>query len=187
MGEGAQSPAERVRPLVRVRQMREFTAEPPSGAQLDAIVDAARWSGSSRNSQPWRLIVIREPSTLRRIAEAGMPQTRSLQSAPAAVAIAMPAEPEMAVSHAFDEARVAERILVAANLVGLGAGISWASSATRPAIGQILGLPDDRTVRTIVAIGHPTDEARKPKSAPGQGRLPRSEVIFSERWPAGTK
>ena len=44
-------------------------------------------------------------------------------------------------------------------------------------------LPDDWTVRTIVAIGHPTAAANKPKAAPGEARLPREETVFSERWP----
>jgi len=34
-----------------------------------------------------------------------------------------------------------------------------------------------------VQVGHPTDAARRPKSAPGEARLPREEVVFEERWP----
>jgi hypothetical protein len=47
----------------------------------------------------------------------------------------------------------------------------------------VLGLPDDRFVRTIVALGHPTEAARRPKSGPGEARLGRDQVIFEERWP----
>ena len=38
-------------------------------------------------------------------------------------------------------------------------------------------------VRTLLALGHPTPEARLPKSAPGEARLPRDEVVFDERLP----
>ena len=55
-------PLERVRPLLRARQVREFTPEPPTDADLEALTEVARWTGSSRNSQPWRFIVIRDPS-----------------------------------------------------------------------------------------------------------------------------
>jgi hypothetical protein len=48
----------------------------------------------------------------------------------------------------------------------------------------MLGVPEDRQVRTIIAIGHPTAAARRPKSAPGEARLPREETVFEERWPA---
>jgi nitroreductase len=178
------SPRQRIRPLLRARQVREFTDQPLTSAELDALTDVARWSGSARNGQPWRFIAIRDIGTVRRIAEAGLPHTRSLQTATAAIAIVMPAEPARAVTEAYDEGRVAERLIVAAGLLELGAGISWVRKEFHEAIAVILGLPPDRTVRTIVALGHPTEAARRSKSAPGQARLPREEVVFEERWPA---
>jgi nitroreductase len=176
-------PADAVRPLLRTRQVREFTAQPVDPAQLDALADAARWSGSSRNSQPWRFIVIRDPETLRAIHAAGVPQTRSLATAPAAIAITMPTEEGRGISLGYDEGRAAERMLVAASLLGLGAGIAWVRGDAREAVGRILSLPEERFVRTIVAVGHPSDAARKPKSARGEARLPRSETVFEDRWP----
>jgi nitroreductase len=176
-------PVDTLRPLLRVRQVREFDDEPITSEELDALTDAARWSGSSQNKQPWRFVVVRSPEAIAALADAGMPSTRALATAAAAVAIVMPSEEGRAVSLAYDEGRAAERILVAASLLGLGAGISWVRSDARPAVAAILGIPDDRFVRTIVAVGHPTDAARRPKSAPGEARLPREETVFAERWP----
>jgi nitroreductase len=176
------SPADRIRPLLRVRQIRQFTSEPVDADAIEAIADAARWSGSSRNSQPWRFVIVRQAEALRRIAEAGLPQTRSLATATAAIAIAVPQEQGGAVSHAFDEGRAAERMLIAASFLELGAGIAWVRNEIRPAVSELLGLPEDRFVRTIIALGHPTDAAREPKSAPGQARLPRAETVFHERY-----
>jgi hypothetical protein len=68
-------------------------------------------------------------------------------------------------------------------MLNLGAGISWTIPGIRDEVGRMLGLPDDRVVRTIVQVGHPTAAARMPKSEPGQARLPRDEVVFEERWP----
>jgi nitroreductase len=177
------APLDVVRPLVRVRQIRDFTPDPVSEAELEAITEVARWSGSSRNTQPWRFIVIRDEATIRKIAEMGLPQTRSLKTATAAIAIALPADPKMAVSHAYDDGRAAERMLIAASFLGLGAAIAWILPAIRPAIGEFLGLPDGWSVRTIVALGHPTQAAKRPKSAPGTARRPRGEAVFEERWP----
>jgi nitroreductase len=176
------SPAEAVRPLVRTRQYRDFTDEPVADAELDAIVDAARWTGSAGNEQPWRFIVVRDRDTIRRLSEAGMPQTRALSTAPAAIAIVLP-EDAMTIARSYDDGRAAERILVAASMLGLGAGITWVTKANMPAFAEILGLPGDRYVRTIMAVGHPTAAARAPKARPGQARLPRDEVVFDERWP----
>lgn len=176
-------PADVVRPILRARQVREFTSEPLEPAQLDALADAARWSGSSKNSQPWRFIVIRDPETLRAIHEAGLPQTRSLATAPAAIAITMPAEEGRGISLGYDEGRAAERILVAASMLDIGAGIAWVRGEARATVAEVLGLPDDRFVRTIVALGHPSAAARRPKSARGEARLPRAETVVEDRWP----
>lgn len=177
-------PVDLLRPLRRTRQIREFEPRPLETATLDAIVDVARWTGSSQNTQPWRFIVVTDPATLRDIHAAGLPQTRGLATAPAAIAIVLPADPGRAVHDAYDDGRVAERILMAATILDVGAGISWIREDVRPAIAAILALPADRMVRTVVQLGHPTAAARQPKSAPGKARLPRDEVVFDERWPA---
>jgi nitroreductase len=178
------SPADRLRPLRQTRQVREFTAEPVDRAALDAIADVARWSGSSRNTQPWRFIVATDQAVLRQLAVVGMPQTRSLQTATAAIAIVLPANSGHELGDAYDEGRAAERILIAAGMLDLGAGIAWVRSDVREAVGEMFDLPSERYIRTIVALGHPSEAARRPKSAPGEARLPRGETIFEERWRA---
>ncbi len=176
------SPADLLRPLRQTRQYREFTAEPVDREALDALADVARWSGSSANNQPWRFIVMTDEDVLRRIATIGMPQTRSLQTATAGIAIVLAAN-DHDIANAFDEGRAAERILIGAGLLDLGAGIAWITSGVRAAVGEILELPAEHFVRTIVALGHPTDTARRPKSAAGSARLPREETVFQEHWP----
>jgi nitroreductase len=184
MTETATDPRAVVRPLIRTRQIRDFSDERLDQTALDAIADVARWSGSSQNKQPWRFIVVRDEPVLRQIAEIGLPQTRSLRTAPAAIAIALPDEGS-AVSNAYDEGRATERMLVAATMLGLGAGISWILKEVREPIGRLLGLPGGWSIRTIVALGHPSTKARAPKSAPGTARRPRAEAVFDERWPDG--
>jgi nitroreductase len=176
------TPLDTVRPLLRVRQIRQFTDQAPSDEELAAIADVARWSGSGKNTQPWRFIVIRDRDVLLRIHEAGMPQTRSLATALAAIAIVLP-DAQDAVSNAFDEGRAAERMLIAASSLDLGAGIAWAVPGIRSLVGQLLGVPPGWFVRTLVVVGHPTDEALAPKAPPGKARLPREEVVFEGRWP----
>jgi nitroreductase len=177
-------PLERVRPLLRARQVREFTDEPLTDVELHALTEVARWSGSSRNSQPWRFIAIRDRATIMAIHDAGAPQTRSLLTATAAIAIVLSGDPGD-VDHAFDEGRVGERLLVAAGLLGLAAGVAWVTPAAQPVVADLLGLPAEHFVRAVVALGHPSEAARRPKSAPGTARLPASETVFSEHWPQG--
>ena len=174
----------RVERLLRARQVREFTDEPLTAAELEVLTDVARWSGSSRNNQPWRFIVVRDRAVIERIHEAGAPQTRSLRTARQAIAIVLGGDPAD-LENAFDEGRAAERMLIAAGLLGLAAGISWVGPSARPVVSELLGLPPDRFVRAVVAVGHPSEAARRPKSAPGDARLPAAETVFEERWPQG--
>lgn len=177
------TPLELVQPLIRVRQMRSFTTKRVTKAELFAITEVARWSGSSRNEQPWRFIILRDRDMIGAIAEIGLPQTRGLPTAPAAVAIIMPDEKERELSRAFDDGRAAERMLIAAYMLGFGGGISRVRRDVRPPIGEILGLPEGRSVRTIVGFGYPTQEALLPKSEPGKARLSRDRLIVEDRWP----
>ena len=179
------TPADKLRPLRRTRQYREFTEEPVAKASLDAIADVGRWSGSSENTQPWRFIVITDTAVLRQLEAMGLPSTRSLKTAAAAIAIVLPDEKGKQVSYAFDEGRAAERMLIAAGMIDLGAGIAWIRADIREAVGEMFGLPADRFIRTVVALGHPTEAARRPKSAAGSARLPREETVFEGRWPEG--
>jgi nitroreductase len=177
------SPRVLVRPLLRVRQIRQFTGEPPTDDELGAIADAGRWSGSGRNSQPWRFVIVRDGDVLKQIHDAGLPQMRSLATALAAIAIVVPGGAD-ALSIAYDEGRAAERMLVAASFLDLGAAIAWAVPAIRDFVGSLLGVPEGWFVRTLVVVGHPTPEALAPKSAPGKARLPREDVVFEGSWPA---
>jgi hypothetical protein len=116
-----------------------------------------------------------------------VPQTRALKTATAALAIVLPVADDQRhdIGIAYDDGRAAERVLIAAGMLDLGAGIAWVRSDVREPIGDILGLPADRYVRTIVALGHPSEAALAPKAAPGEARLPRDQSIFEERWPGG--
>ena len=171
--------------LIRTRQIRDFTDEPVSDAAIAALSEVARWTGSSRNEQPWQFIVIRDISTLRRIADVGTPQTKPFRTATAAIATVLPADPAREVQEAYDDGRVAERLMVAATTLDLGASITWVRQDVREAIGTLLDLPPDRFVRSMVAFGHASEAGRRPKLAPGTARLPHDQVVFEERWPRG--
>jgi nitroreductase len=172
-----------VRPLLRTRQVREFLPDPVPDEVLHAITEVARWSGSSRNVQPWRFLVVRDRARISALHDAGLPQTRSLATAPSLIAVALPVEEGAATWHAYDEGRAVERMLVAATLLGVAAGIAWIRTDVAAQARTILGVPNGWTVRTLVTVGTPTEAARAPKAAPGTARLPREQVVFEDLWP----
>jgi nitroreductase len=160
--------------LRRTRQVRQFSAELVSNSDLQAILEVARWSGSSMNRQPWTFIVVRERGDLQRLAELA-PNAKHVAGAAVAIAIAMGGA--NAEWDAYDEGRAAERILMAANALGLGGGIGWALESDRPQVAQFLGLTPPAFVRTIISLGHPTEAATQPKSAPGTARRPLKDLV----------
>lgn len=169
------------RVMRRLRAVRHFTDEPVADELVKEILEVARWTGSAQNLQPWRFVVLRERGTLRQLAGL-MPNAPQVGRAPMAIAVVMPAE--RAVLHAYDEGRVTERILLAAAALGLGAAVGWVNQEAREAAAAMLGIPEDRLLRSVVAIGHAAPEAARPRSRPGTARLPLEELAHRERWGA---
>lgn len=163
----------------RVRQTRDYTADAVPEAALRDILDVARWTGSVSNRQPWTFIVVTDPGTRRRMAELA-PNTPHIGIAPVVVCVAM--DPKGIQSDNFDEGRVAERIMIAAAAHGLASGIARAPERAQGPIGELLGVPADHVVRTMVSIGHPTAAGAAPKSAPGTARRPLDELVRRERY-----
>ena len=163
-----------LRALRRTKQVRGFTSEPVDRDAVQEILEVARWTGSSMNSQPWQFIVLHDRADLEAVAAAAK-YARHVGKAPLAIAIVMPGDD--AESEAYDEGRVAERILIAAHALDLGAGIGWAQGDEVAEVGKLLGVDAPAFIRTIVSIGHPSDEARRPRSAPGTARKPLSEIV----------
>lgn len=166
---------ETVRALRKVRQIREYTDEPVSQDDLNELLEVARWSGSSQNTQPWHFIVITDKDALRTIGEQ-RPNIGWVGDAPLAIALVLNgANPP---SEYYDEGRVTERLLIAARELGLGAGTAWiGEEPQQAAIKKLLGVPQDRILRSVVVIGHPQPGATHKLGRKTSGRKPLDEVV----------
>lgn len=177
--------AETLRVLRRTRQTRDFTGQPIPDEALTEILEVARWTGSSQNRQSWRFVVVRDPERLRAIgtdAATGERKPGIGHVAKAGAAIAIVMTTDQPTWETFDEARVAERMLIAATALGLGAAIGWVRDQYQAEVRAILGLPEDRVLRTIVSVGVATEAGARPKAAPGEARRPLDELVHRERW-----
>lgn len=162
--------------LRKVRQSRKFTDEPVTDEQLAQLLEVAQWTGSSRNTQPWRFIVIQDKEQLAKVSAVRGDMIKWAASAPLAIALVITAEGE--ISGAFDEGRVTERLMIAARLLGLGAGTAWYGDASQQAAAkELLGIPPELTARSMVVIGHPAEGAQSRNG----GRKPLSELVSYDR------
>lgn len=171
----------RVIELIRtVRQARQYRPDSVPDDVLAELLEVARWTGSSRNTQPWRFVVVTDKEQLRRISQLRPPIGWAAE-APLGIAIVLDGANQ--ASEAYDEGRVTERLLIAARSRGLGGGVAWYGDAVQQAEGkQILGIPAERTARSIVLIGYPitTKDPRPTRAEPG--RKPLSELVNYNRW-----
>lgn len=162
--------------LVRkVRQVRQFLDGDVSDEQLNTLLEIARWTGSSRNTQPWRFIVIRDKDMLKQLGDL---RENITWVADAALAIGLVSPGENIPHESYDEGRVTERLMIAANMVGLGAGTAWFGEPEREAVAKkLLNVPEGKTLRSIVAIG-PFETSKDPRAAgPKPGRKSLEELV----------
>ncbi len=170
-----------IRLLQKLRAVRQFTSKPLPENVLKDILEVARWSGSAGNRQPWELVVIRSPETLRTLAAVPGATAGHLATAAAGIAIVMPGDkPEL---DAFDEARLAERIMLAAAAHGVSSSIGWFTGHGSEEAKRLLGIPRERLLRTAVSFGYADEAARRGRaSGPAFSRKPLSELVRQERY-----
>jgi nitroreductase len=170
------------RELRKVRQSRQYTDEPVSEADLVELLEVARWTGSSTNSPPWHVIAVTDPDDLRAIGSA-RPAIAWVGEAPLAIALVLNGDNE--ASEAYDEGRVTERLLIAARHLGLGAGTAWIGEPDAQAvIKDRLGIPAERTLRSVVVVGHPQTGVTHKLGRKTSGRKPLDEVSSRGRFSA---
>jgi nitroreductase len=164
----------------KVRQARQYRPEPVPQDVIEQLLELARWTGSSRNTQPWHFIVITDKEQLRQISQIRTP-INWVAGAPLAIAIVL--NGDNPVSEAYDEGRVTERILIGARLLGLGGGTAWYGDESLQAHAkQILGIPAEQTARSVVVLGYPTTiKDPRPGRVDG-GRKPLSDIVSTGRY-----
>jgi nitroreductase len=173
-------PDDAVEMIRTVRQARSYDSEPVSPADVETLLQVARWTGSSRNTQPWHFIVIDDPAILKAIADLRQPINWVAQ-APLAIAIVLHGDQRL--SEAYDEGRVTERLLIAARFLGLGGGVAWFGDEAQVAEGKrILGIPPERTARSVVVIGHATSTKDTRPNANFGGRKPLADITSHNKY-----
>jgi nitroreductase len=155
--------------LRSLRAVRQFTdkALPPEAVR--DILDVIRWSGNASNRQEFQVLWIADRTTLRRLSELKGYAKHLAGAAAGAVIVTWMERDEL---NAFDEGRIAERIMLAAHAHGIGSSIGWLRDEGREAAKALLGVPADRTVRTTISLGYPAEGSLR-----GGRRKPLTELV----------
>jgi nitroreductase len=157
--------------IIALRAIRSFRDEPLSEEDLDAVLEAARWTGSSKNRQNWSFVVVRDPSQRDRLAACG-DFTDPIRNAPATLALVQ--EP---IGYEFDTGRLAQNVMLAADAIGVA---SCPITLHREEdAGRVLGLPEGARCRYAIALGYPGGDAGPARFG---GRKPLDEIAFEDEY-----
>ena len=167
--------------IITKRDTRAYTGQPIPDEVLERIIQAGRMAGSSKNTQPVRLVVARDPEWLKEIATCG---TFSQPLLAAQAGIAVCAAPD---GSDFDAGRAAQNMMVAAWNEGIASCPT--SMHDQACIREKLRLPQDVTdepsgrkgwrVVVIIALGYP--QAGSSMSM-GAKRVELGDYVHWESW-----
>jgi len=167
--------------LVKKRHsVREFLPDPVDREQLQRVVQAAESAPSSHNEQPWRFFVasgetrgrlgkiiaqttIHLSEYMDVLGPAGYEDAAhwysELGKAPVLIAVASPfaEDKPTKVNWHLSVGAAVENLLLAAVDEGLAACSITYSHWVEDEIADLLGVPEDWDVLTVVAVGHPAD------------------------------
>jgi nitroreductase len=160
------------RAVVDKRDQRFFLDRPLPEETLRRILQAARMTGSSKNSEPNRLVVVRERARLAALA-ALSPYAKFIARSAATIVIAQTQK------HEFDAGRCAQNMMVAA----WGDGVaSCPAHLPEPDVAKLLGIPGALHVNRVIAFGY-VDPARAAAPASvARRRKPLTELVHWETW-----
>ena len=130
------------------REVREYAGRPVPADAEQRILEAGRISGSSRNTQPWRFLVVESPSLRERLAEA-VYRPANVRSAALVVVIALHGRGPTG----FDAGRAAQNMMLTAWNDHIG---SCPNGMPEPeAVAALLDLEDGERPMTVLTFGYP--------------------------------
>jgi nitroreductase len=155
------------------RSIRKYKKDPLYEEQVTQILEAGRWAPSRGNSQPWKFIVLKNTQGRGDLAEA-IPTGKFL--AEASLGIAVVVDPKASKHPEQEGAAAIQNMLLAAH--GLGLGTCWISvhgTDCEEKAKQVLQIPDEEWLLSLISIGHPAE-------APEKGRKRLDEITFTDKY-----
>lgn len=153
------------------REIRDYLDKPIPNETLQRILEAGRLAPSSKNSQPWHFIVIKDRMTLKKISEL-TPTGAHIAKAALAIVVLMDAAklPEI------DGARAVQNMVLEAWEMGVGS--CWVTNFYEDGVKDLLDVPQRMKLVTVMPFGYPIE----PKTKRKKTRKPLNEIVHYERF-----
>lgn len=155
--------------LQKRRSIRKFQEKEVEAEKIDILIDAALRSPSGGAKNPWEFIVVTDRDILAKLSTAKEHGSALIKGASLGIVVcADPAKQDIWI----EDAAIASTI-IHLTAASLGLGSCWIQIRRRmhkgdepaePYIAEVLGLPKNLKVLSMVAIGYPAEEK------PGHGK-----------------
>jgi nitroreductase len=152
------------------RAVRHFSGQAVPEEVIQSVVDAGRLAQSSKNTQPWQFIVVRDADRLRQLASCG---TYAGHLAGAAFGVVLVSS----VSWTFDIGQAAAYM----QLAGWSQGVSSCIATLHDdaCARAVLGVPPEQYLEIALSFGYGATAPTPPQSG---GRQPLNKVVRWEQW-----
>ncbi len=148
--------------------IRQFDSKKVPSDVTNKILNAARLTGSSTNSQHWRFLLVQGEEKINTLAK-GSPYGRWVQSANFAVIVLT--DPKVA-AHMIDAGRALQSMQIAAWNFGVASGIY--TGINEGDLRRDFKIPPEKNISAIVAFGYPAKKITGKK----KNRKPLRAVAF---------
>ncbi len=152
--------------------VRSFHDRSVPKAVVDGILEAGRLTASSMNKQPWHFVVVDDRAMLQRLAAVAKTGPY-IAEAPLAIVVVV----DRTKWSLSDASRAVQDMMLTAWAEGVGS--NWVGFAGQLAsVNDVLGIPADLDVVTIMPFGYPAAEIGKGTKK----RKPLAEIVHYGTW-----
>ena len=147
------------------RSIRAFKKQPLPENTIETLIDAARCAPSAGNIQPWEFVIIKNPTTKTKLAQAA--NQKHIEEAPVVIVVCAD-EKRSAMGYASrgrnlyclqDTAAATQNILLAAYSLGLGT--CWVGAFNEDEVKDILKTPEGMKPVAMIPIGYSNEAPRQ--------------------------
>jgi len=155
---------------------RAYDPKPVEEEKLHQIQQAARLAPSARNFQDWRFVVVTDPCKRKEMMAAACNQP-FVGQAPAVIAACSTSRHVMRCGHPVGPVDVSIALVhIALAATSLGLATCWVGAFSPDKVRQILNIPTEVTVVSLMTLGYPADSKKQPN------RLPADQIFCREEW-----
>ncbi|HIE47462.1 TPA: nitroreductase family protein [Candidatus Bipolaricaulota bacterium] len=158
-----------LRAIKERRSIRSFKTDPVEPEKIEAILEAARWAPSGKNTQPWRLVVVESREKREQLGRL-VTQMDMIRTAPVTIAVLL--DTQAGYDRTKDVQAIgacAQNILLAAHSLGLGA--CWIGRVRDEQVERVLGAKEHEELMMLIPVGYPKE------SPPPRDRKPLAELV----------